>query len=154
MNFIPINPKLSSRHKRCTGAISSLCGNSIAKHSPHALAFHWPEICSKIDSLARVSTTPTNCRFCRYKVPRICFVNKMDRMGANFLRTRDMIEEMLAANPLVMQLPIGAEDTFEGVFDLVAMEAITWNGEVNPMPHRFSLLPQFPLHTERLLGYS
>ena len=54
----------------------------------------------------------------------------MDRMGANFLRTRNMIEEMLAANPLVMQLPIGAEDTFEGVFDLVTMKAITWNGEV------------------------
>lgn len=63
-------------------------------------------------------------------MPRICFVNKMDRMGANFLRTRNMIEEMLGANPLVMQLPIGAEDTFAGVFDLVRMKAITWNGEV------------------------
>lgn len=66
----------------------------------------------------------------RYKVPRICFVNKMDRMGANFLRTRDMIEEMLGAVPLVMQLPIGSEDNFQGVFDLVGMKAITWNGEV------------------------
>ena len=54
----------------------------------------------------------------------------MDRMGANFLRTRDMIEEMLGAVPLVMQLPIGGEDSFAGVFDLVAMKAITWNGEV------------------------
>ena len=54
----------------------------------------------------------------------------MDRMGANYLRTRDMIEEMLGAKPMVMQLPIGAEDTFEGVFDLVSMKAITWNGEV------------------------
>ena len=71
---------------------------------------------------------------CRYHVPRICFVNKMDRMGANYLRTRDMIEEMLGAKPMVMQLPIGAEDTFEGVFDLVRMKAITWNGEVrNPL---------------------
>lgn len=52
-------------------------------------------------------------------------------MGANFLRTRDMIEEMLGSNPLVMQLPIGGEDTFEGVFDLVKMQAITWNGEVS-----------------------
>ena len=66
----------------------------------------------------------------RYNVPRICFVNKMDRMGANFLRTRDMIEEMLGAVPLVMQLPIGNEDTFEGIFDLVGMRALTWNGEV------------------------
>ena len=63
-------------------------------------------------------------------MPRICFVNKMDRMGANFLRTRDMIEEMLGSKPLVMQLPIGGEDTFEGVFDIVKMQAITWNGEV------------------------
>ena len=55
----------------------------------------------------------------------------MDRMGANYLRTRDMIEEMLGAKPMVMQLPIGAEDTFEGVFDLVRMKAITWNGEVS-----------------------
>lgn len=59
----------------------------------------------------------------------------MDRMGANFLRTRDMIEEMLGANPMVMQLPIGGEDSFEGVFDLVGMKAITWNGEVQaPQP--------------------
>lgn len=70
----------------------------------------------------------------RYKVPRICFVNKMDRMGANFMRTRDMIQEMLGAIPLVMQLPIGAEDTFEGVFDLVRMKAITWDGEVTHWP--------------------
>lgn len=73
-------------------------------------------------------------------MPRICFVNKMDRMGANFLRTRDMIEEMLGAVPLVMQLPIGNEDTFEGVFDLVGMKAITWNGEVGYPSSRLGLL--------------
>lgn len=65
----------------------------------------------------------------RYKVPRICFVNKMDRAGANFFRTRDMIIEMLGKKPLVLQLPIGSEAEFEGVFDLVAMKAITWKGE-------------------------
>ncbi|KAK9809333.1 hypothetical protein WJX73_006221 [Symbiochloris irregularis] len=65
----------------------------------------------------------------RYKVPRICFVNKMDRAGANFFRTRDMMVEMLATTPLVMQIPIGVESEFEGVFDLVSMKAITWNGE-------------------------
>ena len=54
----------------------------------------------------------------------------MDRMGANFMRTRDMIETQLGANPLILQLPIGAEDGFEGIFDLVRMKAITWNGEV------------------------
>ncbi|XP_078167433.1 translation elongation factor EFG/EF2 protein [Carex rostrata] len=65
----------------------------------------------------------------RYGVPRICFVNKMDRLGANFYRTRDMIISNLAAKPLVIQLPIGAEDAFKGVVDLVRMKAIVWTGE-------------------------
>ncbi|KAM7531159.1 hypothetical protein LguiB_034569 [Lonicera macranthoides] len=65
----------------------------------------------------------------RYGVPRICFVNKMDRLGANFFRTRDMIVTNLGAKPLVLQIPIGAEDSFEGVVDLVKMKAIVWSGE-------------------------
>ena len=65
----------------------------------------------------------------KYGVPRIAFVNKMDRMGANFFRTRDMIVENLGANPLVIQVPIGAEDNFAGVVDLIKMKAIIWNGE-------------------------
>ena len=65
----------------------------------------------------------------KYGVPRICFVNKMDRMGANFFRTRDMIISNLGARPLAIQIPIGAEDTFEGVVDLIKMKAIVWNGE-------------------------
>lgn len=65
----------------------------------------------------------------RYGVPRICFVNKMDRLGANFFRTRDMIISNLGAKPLVLQIPIGAEDTFQGVVDLVRMKAIVWSGE-------------------------
>jgi elongation factor G len=65
----------------------------------------------------------------KYGVPRICFVNKMDRMGANFYRTREMIIANLGANPLAVQLPIGNEDAFEGVVDLVKMKAIVWNGE-------------------------
>ncbi|KAK8503824.1 hypothetical protein V6N13_021610 [Hibiscus sabdariffa] len=65
----------------------------------------------------------------KYGVPRICFVNKMDRLGANFFRTRDMIVTNLGANPLVIQLPIGAEDNFKGVIDLVKMKAILWSGE-------------------------
>eukprot|EP00250_Pteridium_aquilinum_P000066 c10085_g1_i1 orf=302-2659(+) len=65
----------------------------------------------------------------KYGVPRICFVNKMDRLGANFFRTRDMIVSNLGAKPLVLQLPIGAEDTFKGVVDLVLMKAIVWSGE-------------------------
>ena len=65
----------------------------------------------------------------KYGVPRLCFVNKMDRMGANFYRTVDMIVSNLGATPLVIQLPIGAEEEFEGVVDLVQMKAIVWNGE-------------------------
>ena len=65
----------------------------------------------------------------KYGVPRICFVNKMDRMGANFYRTRDMIIANLGANPLTIQLPIGCEDEFGGLIDLIKMKAIVWNGE-------------------------
>lgn len=63
----------------------------------------------------------------RYGVPRIGFVNKMDRIGANFLRVVDQIKNKLKANPVPIQLPIGAEDKFEGVIDLVKMKAIYWD---------------------------
>ncbi|MDC9614687.1 elongation factor G [Xenorhabdus khoisanae] len=63
----------------------------------------------------------------KYKVPRIAFVNKMDRMGANFLRVVEQIKTRLAANPVPLQLAIGAEDTFTGVVDLLKMKAINWN---------------------------
>jgi elongation factor G len=63
----------------------------------------------------------------KYKVPRMAFVNKMDRSGANFLRVIDQIKNRLGANPVPMQLPIGSEDEFEGVVDLVRMKAIYWN---------------------------
>lgn len=65
----------------------------------------------------------------KYAVPRICFVNKMDRLGANFFRTKDMIVTNLGATPLVIQIPIGAEDTFQGVIDLVKLKAVLWSGE-------------------------
>jgi elongation factor G len=63
----------------------------------------------------------------RYGVPRIAFVNKMDRAGADFLRVVDMIGTRLRANPVPIQLPIGSEDDFEGVIDLVRMKAIYWD---------------------------
>src|SRR5579883_1149827 len=63
----------------------------------------------------------------RYGVPRIGFVNKMDRIGANFMRVVDQVRTKLAANPVLLQLPIGAEDQFEGVVDLVKMKAIYWD---------------------------
>ena len=66
----------------------------------------------------------------KYDVPRICFVNKMDKLGADFYFTVDTIINRLGARPLVIQLPIGAESTFEGVIDLVEMRALTWRGDV------------------------
>jgi elongation factor G len=65
----------------------------------------------------------------KYEVPRMCFVNKMDRVGASFYRCVDMIVDRLGAVPLVIQLPIGAEDKFKGVVDLVEMKAIVWSGD-------------------------
>ncbi len=63
----------------------------------------------------------------KYNVPRLAFINKMDRQGADFLRVIEQIKARLGANPIPMQLPIGAEDSFEGVVDLVRMKAIYWN---------------------------
>ena len=65
----------------------------------------------------------------KYRVPRLCFVNKMDRMGANYYRTIDMIVKNLGANPIPLQIPIGAEDEFAGVVDLISMKALVWQGE-------------------------
>ncbi|GAA1123125.1 MULTISPECIES: elongation factor G [Arthrobacter] len=65
----------------------------------------------------------------KYEVPRICFVNKMDKLGADFYFTVDTIISRLGAKPLVIQLPIGAENDFEGVIDLVEMRALTWRGD-------------------------
>ncbi len=65
----------------------------------------------------------------KYSVPRICFVNKMDRVGADFYRCVDMIIDRLGATPLVIQLPIGSEEHFQGVIDLVKMKALVWGGE-------------------------
>src|SRR5438270_13251174 len=60
----------------------------------------------------------------RYNVPRICFINKMDRTGAGFWRTIDMIRERLGAKPIPVQLPIGQETTFQGVIDLIGLQAL------------------------------
>jgi elongation factor G len=65
----------------------------------------------------------------KYGVPRMCFVNKLDRTGADFFRCVQMMVERLAANPLVLQLPIGNESNFIGVVDLLGMRALTWRGE-------------------------
>ncbi len=65
----------------------------------------------------------------KYGVPRMCFVNKMDRVGADFYRCVDMIVERLGATPLVLQLPLGSESDFKGVIDLILMKAIVWQEE-------------------------
>uniref|UniRef100_A0A061R211 Elongation factor G, mitochondrial n=1 Tax=Tetraselmis sp. GSL018 TaxID=582737 RepID=A0A061R211_9CHLO len=65
----------------------------------------------------------------KYNVPRICFVNKMDRLGADYFRCVGMVKSMLGANAVPLQIPIGSEDAFQGVVDLVQMKAIIWNGE-------------------------
>ena len=62
----------------------------------------------------------------KYRVPRICFVNKQDRLGADFKRCVSMIVDRLGANPVVIQLPIGSEDRFKGVIDLIEMKALYW----------------------------
>ena len=68
----------------------------------------------------------------KYHVPRIVFVNKMDRIGANFFRVEEQIRERLKANPVPIQIPIGAEDNFKGVVDLVRMKAYVWNDDKKP----------------------
>ncbi|NMM49437.1 elongation factor G [Marinigracilibium pacificum] len=65
----------------------------------------------------------------KYRVPRICFVNKMDRAGADFFNVVNEIKDKLGANPVPLQVPIGAEDTFKGVVDLITNKAIIWNEE-------------------------
>jgi elongation factor G len=72
----------------------------------------------------------TNWRLAdNYDVPRLCYVNKMDRAGANFLRCMDMIKKRLGARPLAAQIPIGSEDNFKGMVDLVAMKALVWDSD-------------------------
>jgi len=74
----------------------------------------------------------------RYKVPRMAFVNKMDRLGADFFRVATQIKERLQVNPVILQLPIGAEDSFKGVIDLVEMDAVVYSDELGM---KFDRLP-------------
>ncbi|VEB33525.1 translation elongation factor G [Legionella sainthelensi] len=77
----------------------------------------------------------------KYGVPRIVFVNKMDRMGANFLRVVSQIKQRLGSNPVVVQLPIGAEEEFKGVIDLIKMKAIHWDEENKGMTFEYKEIP-------------
>ena len=72
----------------------------------------------------------TNWRLAdNYNVPRLCYVNKMDRSGASFTRCMDMIKKRLGARPLAVQIPIGSEDNFKGMIDLVTMQALVWDSD-------------------------
>jgi elongation factor G len=77
----------------------------------------------------------------KYSVPRICFCNKMDRIGANFYRCLDMIVDRLGARPMAMQLPIGAEADFKGVVDLINMKAIVYTGDTADSPIEIQEIP-------------
>jgi elongation factor G len=77
----------------------------------------------------------------KYKVPRLAFVNKMDRAGANFLRVHEQMRERLNANPVPIQLPIGAEENFKGVIDLVKMKAIFWNEDDKGVTFEYREIP-------------
>jgi elongation factor G len=77
----------------------------------------------------------------KYKVPRIAFVNKMDRMGANFLKVVGQIKSRLGANPVPLQLAIGAEEKFTGVVDLVKMKAINWNDTDQGVTFEYEEIP-------------
>ena len=77
----------------------------------------------------------------KYGVPRIVFVNKMDRMGANFLRVVSQIKQRLGSTPVVVQLPIGAEEEFSGVVDLIKMKSIHWDEENKGMTFEYGEIP-------------
>jgi len=77
----------------------------------------------------------------KYKVPRLAFVNKMDRTGANFYKVVDQLKARLGANPVPMQVPIGAEDNFEGVVDLLKMKSIIWDMESQGMKFEYQDIP-------------
>jgi elongation factor G len=75
----------------------------------------------------------------RYRVPRICFVNKMDRLGADFWRTVQMIHEQLHADPVAIQVPIGAEDAFRGHVDLLTMRAVIYTDDLGTVRQATSI---------------
>ncbi len=92
----------------------------------------------------------------KYKVPRIVFLNKMDRIGADFWMSVRSIEEKLSAHPVPLQLPIGSEDKFTGVIDLINMKAIIWIDETLGAEYKIQdipeeLLPEARIHHEKLL---
>jgi elongation factor G len=85
----------------------------------------------------------------KYKVPRLAFVNKMDRQGANFFKVYEQMKSRLKANPVPIQMPIGAEEKFEGVIDLVRMKAIYWDDSTQGMKYETREIPPELLDTAK-----
>src|ERR1700679_3934307 len=92
----------------------------------------------------------------KYRVPRICFINKMDRVGADFYRSVETIIDRLKARPVPIQIPVGAEDQFKGIIDLVEMKAVLWRDEtlgakVDVVAIPEELLDQAKLYREKVI---
>lgn len=85
----------------------------------------------------------------KYKVPRICFINKMDKLGANFLQTVASIEKRLGANPAIMVLPIGSENTYEGNVELLTLKVIRWRSE--ELGAKFDVTDEIPSEMKELV---
>jgi elongation factor G len=83
----------------------------------------------------------------KYRVPRLAFVNKMDRTGANFFKVYDQMKLRLKANPVILQVPIGAEENFKGVVDLIKMKAIWWDDATQGMKFNYGEIPAELLDT-------
>ncbi len=83
----------------------------------------------------------------KYRVPRLAFVNKMDRTGANFFKVYDQMKLRLKANPVILQVPIGAEENFKGVVDLIKMKAIWWDDATQGMKFKYGEIPAELLDT-------
>ena len=78
----------------------------------------------------------------KYRVPRIAFINKLDRLGADFFQVLDMMVEKLGTNPIPLQIPLGREDGFYGVVDLIAMKAVVWNEEDLGASYQYVSIPK------------
>ncbi|HUT65387.1 MAG TPA: elongation factor G [Spirochaetota bacterium] len=77
----------------------------------------------------------------RYKIPRLAYMNKMDRVGADFFGSVQMMRDKLGTNPLILQIPIGSEDEFRGVIDLIKMKAISWSGDDLGVTYEYGEIP-------------
>src|SRR5438309_10859855 len=78
----------------------------------------------------------------KYRVPRLCFINKLDRAGASFQRSFESIITRLGANPVALQIPIGLEDQFKGVVDIITMKGLIWNDESKGAKYETAEIPQ------------